>query len=202
MGSVVKQIGRLTMNNSMLFVCDIQEKFRNNIQHFDAMVENTSRLLKAFHILGMPVVCTEQYPKGLGHIVPELELEKYGIKPVAKTQFSMCVPEVVAALKKQGATNVVLCGIEGHVCVQQTTLQLLEDSGVSVHLVADAVSSRSMTDRLLALQRMRDSGAFVTTTEAVVLGLAGGSSNPNFKDLQKIIMEPSADTGLLQYLKM
>ncbi|XP_018021276.1 isochorismatase domain-containing protein 2-like [Hyalella azteca] len=199
--TIMRNIGKLSVNNSMLFICDMQEKFRNQIQYFQGISTNSARLIEAFKIMDMPVICTEQYPKGLGHTVPELELKKYDIKPVDKTQFSMCVPDVVEAIKKHEVQNVVLCGIECHVCVQQTALQLLQD-GINVHLVADAVSSRSMTDRLVSLLRMRDSGAFLTTTESVVLGLAGGSHHPKFKPLQKIILEPSSDTGLLQHLTL
>ncbi|KAA0201369.1 hypothetical protein HAZT_HAZT006384 [Hyalella azteca] len=188
--TIMRNIGKLSVNNSMLFICDMQEKFRNQIQYFQGISTNSARLIEAFKIMDMPVICTEQYPKGLGHTVPELELKKYDIKPVDKTQFSMCVPDVVEAIKKHEVQNVVLCGIECHVCVQQTALQLLQD-GIN-----------QISCRLVSLLRMRDSGAFLTTTESVVLGLAGGSHHPKFKPLQKIILEPSSDTGLLQHLTL
>jgi len=198
---VMREVGRLSSNNAVLFVCDIQEKFRQNIAHFEAMTTNSARLVNAFTLLEAPIIATEQYPKGLGKSVAELGFEQHGITPTAKTSFSMCVPEVVEALAKTERRSVVVCGIECHVCVQQTVLHLIED-GFNVHVVADAVSSRSQTDRMVALGRMRSSGAFLTTTEAVVLGLAGGSGHPAFKGLQKIILEPSADTGLLPHLSL
>ncbi|MCL4141736.1 UNVERIFIED_CONTAM: hypothetical protein GTU68_051717 [Idotea baltica] len=92
--------------------------------------------------------------------------------------------------------SVILCGIEAHVCVQNTALDLIE-KGIDVHVVVDAVSSRSMTDRMYAFERMKAAGAFLTTSESVVLGLAGGSHHPNFRELQKIIWESAPDTGLL-----
>ncbi|KAF2350455.1 Isochorismatase-like [Trinorchestia longiramus] len=197
----IRNVGKLTSRNSMLFICDMQEKFRKSIQYFEGVAQNSARLLSAFKIMDLPVICTEHYSKGLGHTVPEIDLKKHNIEPVDKVQFSMCVPTVVESIKKHQVENVVMCGIECHVCVQQTTLQLLQD-GINVHLVTDAVSSRSMTDRLVSLQRMRDCGAFLTSTESVVLGLATGADHPNFKPLQKIIVEPCADTGLLPHLTL
>jgi len=194
-----RAVGRLAANNSALFVCDLQEKFRTNIQHFDAVVANAGRLVAAFGVMKLPIVATEQYPKGLGPTVQELDLKAHGVSAVAKTQFSMCVPEVLAELTRTERKAVVLCGIECHVCVQQTALQLLQE-GTDVHVVCDAVSSRSTTDRMLGLERLRQSGAFLTSTEAVVLALAGGSAHPHFRALQRIIMTPSHDTGLFPHL--
>ncbi|KAB7501112.1 Isochorismatase domain-containing protein 2 [Armadillidium nasatum] len=193
---ISKSIGKLSPKTSMLFLCDMQEKFRNNIVHFPEIVSVSNRLLKAYAILESPIVCTEQYSKGLGHTVKELEIEKYGVKALDKTQFSMCLQPINEVLKDKGITSVVLCGIEGHVCVQNTALDLIEQN-IDVHVVVDAVSSRSMMDRLYAFDRMKASGAFLTTSESVILGLAGGSHHPKFKELQKIIWESAPVSGLI-----
>ncbi|KAL7648840.1 UNVERIFIED_CONTAM: hypothetical protein RMT77_000759 [Armadillidium vulgare] len=193
---ISKSIGKLSPKTSMLFLCDMQEKFRNNIVHFPEIVSVSNRLLKAYAILESPIVCTEQYSKGLGHTVKELEIEKYGVKALDKTQFSMCLQPINEVLKDKGTTSVVLCGIEGHVCVQNTALDLIEQN-IDVHVVVDAVSSRSMMDRLYAFDRMKASGAFLTTSESVILGLAGGSHHPKFKELQKIIWESAPVSGLI-----
>jgi len=192
----VPKLGKIIPGNTCLFLCDLQEKFRNGIQYFPEIVENSSRLLRAFKILELPIICTEQYPKGLGHTVAELGVAEHNVPVFDKTKFSMCLPPIEEIIKDKEIKSIILCGIEAHVCVQQTALDLLE-KGMDVHVVVDACSSRSMVDRMYAFDRMRDSGAFLTTSEAVILGLAGGSSHPSFKQLQKIIWESAPDTGLL-----
>jgi len=201
LAGMARNVHRLTLHNSVLFVCDLQDKFRTIISHFDAVAANSGRLVTGAKLFDIPIVATEQYPKGLGHTVPEVCLQEHGVKAYEKTAFCMCIPEVVEELSKLKRDNVVICGIESHICVQETVLQLLQD-GYSVHVVADAVSSRAPTDRLLALGRMRASGALLTSTEAVLMGLCGGKSSPHFKAVQKMIMTPSADTGLLPHLAL
>ncbi len=90
----------------------------------------------------------------------------------------------------------ILCGIEAHACIHHTTLDLLE-RGIDVHLPVDCISSRSMVDRVFALKRLRQSGAFLTTSECIILGLAADAAHPNFRQLQKIVMKSAPDTGLL-----
>lgn len=191
-----RNLGRLVPQNTCLFLCDLQDKFRKNIEYFPEIVEISNRLLRAFKLLELPIVCTEQYPKGLGCTVPELEVVENEVPVFDKTKFSMYLPPIQEIIKNKEIKSVVICGIEAHVCIQQTALDLLE-SGLDVHLVVDACSSRSMIDRMYAFERLRDSGAFLTTSESVILCLAGGSSHPMFKQLQKIIRESAPDTGLL-----
>ncbi|XP_047474898.1 isochorismatase domain-containing protein 2-like [Penaeus chinensis] len=190
------RLGRLVPQTTCLFLCDLQEKFRSSIQYFPQIVEVSNRLLRAFKVLELPIVATEQYPKGLGNSVPELGLAENDVPVFDKTKFSMCLPPIQEIIKNKEIKSVILCGIEAHVCVQQTALDLIE-SGMDVHVVVDACSSRSMVDRMYAFERMKQSGAFLTTSESVILGLAGGSSHPSFKQLQKIIWESAPDTGLL-----
>ena len=114
---------------------------------------------------------TEQYPKGLGRTVKELGLDEFpDVKPVEKTQFSMLTQDVIAQLKSNhpDVKNIVLCGIEAHVCVQGTALQAL-NSGYDVHIVVDGCSSRTMVDRMFAFERMKAAGAWLTTSESVIL---------------------------------
>jgi len=193
------RLGLLNVKNTALFICDLQEKFRQSIQYFPQIVEVSSRLLKAATTLEVPVVVTEQYPNGLGHTVEELGLKQFpNIVPVAKTQFSMLTSDVLENLAKNhpGVKQVVLCGIEAHVCVQGTCLQLLE-KGYEVHVVVDGCSSRTLVDRMYAFDRMKASGAWLTTSESVILGLLGDSKHPKFRDCQKLIMTPAPDSGLL-----
>lgn len=190
-------IGRLSTKGSVLLLCDMQEKFRPNIFQFTNIVSNAARLLQASRVLGIPAIVTEQYPKGLGSTVPELGA---GDLPThAKTQFTMMTEDVKNELQVIGSPKqAILCGIETQACIACTTFDLLE-SGVEVHIVADAVSSRSQTDRLFALSRLRQSGAFLTTTEAVLLQLVQDAKHPHFKEIQKLLVHPSPDTGLLAF---
>ncbi|KAL3221146.1 hypothetical protein MRX96_029492 [Rhipicephalus microplus] len=144
----------------------------------------------------------------------ELGLAEFpDIKPIEKTQFSMMTDEVTKTMQEKGLDSVVLCGIETHVCVQNTALALLE-RGFNVHIAVDACSSRTMVDRRgwptgrvffcsspdsLGFERMKASGAWLTTSESVILSLLGGSSHPKFKEVQKLIMESAPDSGLLGF---
>ncbi|XP_028835010.1 isochorismatase domain-containing protein 2 isoform X1 [Denticeps clupeoides] len=190
-------IGRLSTKGTVLLLCDMQEKFRPTIFQFGNVVSNAARVLEACRILGIPPIVTEQYPKGLGPTVPELGASD--LKAHAKTTFSMLTEGVKEELKSLGEPKkAILCGIETQACIACTTFDLLE-RGMEVHIVADAVSSRSQTDRLFALSRLKQSGAFLTTTEGIMLQLVQDAKHPNFKEIQKLLAHPSPDTGLLAF---
>lgn len=195
---LARKLGKLSPSTTALFLCDMQAKFRPTISYFDAIVHNSNRVLSAAQIMSVPCVATEQYPKGLGPTVPELELTKFNIKPHAKTCFTMLLPEVLEGLKASNTDikSVILCGIETHACIHHTTLDLLE-LGLDVHIPVDCVSSRSMTDRKVALERLKQVGAFLTTSECVILGLAPDAAHPSFRGLQKLVMVPAWDTGIV-----
>ncbi|KAK2190078.1 hypothetical protein NP493_90g05012 [Ridgeia piscesae] len=191
-----KSLGKVAVRSSALFLCDMQEKFRTTISYFPEVIQVAQRLLKTADILDVPVVVTEQYPKGLGPTVSELDVSQCPVFP--KTTFSMLTPDVLEHMKKLTVKSVLLCGIEAHACVQQTVLDLLEKD-YDVHVVVDAVSSRNMVDRMYALHRMRDAGAFMTTCESVLLQLLKDSAHPKFRDIQKLIMDQAPDSGLLSH---
>ncbi|XP_054444176.1 isochorismatase domain-containing protein 2 [Pteronotus mesoamericanus] len=191
-------LGRILPGSSILFLCDMQESFRHRIVYFSQVISVAARMLKVARLLEMPAVLTEQYPQGLGPTVPELGAQ--GLRPLAKTSFSM-VPAVRHELEAQPQLrSVLLCGLETQACILNTALDLL-DMGLQVHVVADACSSRSQVDRLVALARMRQSGAFLSTSEGLILQLVGDSTHPCFKEIQKIIKEPVPDTGLLGFFQ-
>merc|ERR1712154_226435 len=148
----------------------------------------------------MPVYATEQYPKGLGPTVPELCLKESKVKPFSKTCFSMALPDLMADLKAQkpDVKSIVLCGIETHACIYHTTLDLIADHDIDVHVVVDCCSSRSMTDRKFAFEALREAGAYLTTSERIILGLAPDAAHPKFRQLQKLVMDLGEDTGLVQ----
>lgn len=126
----------------------------------------------------MPVIVTEQYPKALGKTVPELDITN--AHKWEKMTFSMISPDVLAVLEKNKTKSVLLVGIEAHVCVLQTALDLIENN-YEVHVIADGVSSQRPSDRFSALERMRQSGAFVTTSESAVFQLMTSANHPAFK---------------------
>jgi len=200
-GQPKRRLCRLVPENCALLVCDLQEKFRPAIMHFDEIVKNTGRLVQSCKLLGIPIVATEQYPKGLGPTVDEVGIKELRIIPVTKTCFTMAVPEIRNLLKTKHpkVDTVILCGVEAHVCIQATTIDFLE-LGYSVHMMVDCCSSRTRLDRLMAFDRIREMGAFLNTVESVILNLVGDSRHPQFKNLQKIIHEPGADAGLTPVL--
>ncbi|TNN81096.1 Isochorismatase domain-containing protein 2 [Liparis tanakae] len=157
-------IGRLSTKDSVLLLCDMQEKFRPNIFQFTNIVSNAARLLQASRVLGIPSILTEQYPKGLGPTVPELGAE--GLTAHAKTSFTMMIDVVEKELQALGNPK-------------QAILQ---------------------TDRLFALSRLKQSGAYLTTTEAVLLQLVQDAKHPNFKEIQRLLTHPSPDTDLLGFI--
>lgn len=163
--AAVPRLGKLSPGETALLVCDVQERFRPVINGFQAVVDTSRRMVRAAEALKLPVIVTEQYPKALGPTVPEVaEVLPQGSPVVAKTDFSMCVADVIAALDALPAVKtVLLVGIETHVCVLQTTLDLLQ-KGYEVHILVDGVSSQRLTDRSTALQRLMQSGAFLATS--------------------------------------
>ncbi|XP_060111275.1 isochorismatase domain-containing protein 2 [Heteronotia binoei] len=192
------RLGKVIPKTSILFLCDMQEKFRPNISYFPQIVSVAARMLKVAKALEIPTVVTEQYPKGLGPTVPELGAE--GLRKYSKTCFSMLIPEVEKEMAAvPSLKSVLLCGIETQACIMSTALDVME-RGLDVHVVVDACSSRSQVDRLVALSRLRQSGAFLTTSEGLILQLVRDSAHPCFREIQKLIMDPVPDSGLLPFL--
>ena len=158
-------IVRLKPERCVFLLCDVQERFRGLITKFDAVVTGAQRMLGACNELRIPVLVTEQYPKALGHTVAELDVSGEGTRVFEKVRFSMLSDDVSAALADRPFDDAIIVGLEAHVCVQQTTLDLL-GMGKRVHLCVDAISSQTAVDRAAGLHRLASSGALVTTTEA------------------------------------
>ncbi|XP_061428404.1 isochorismatase domain-containing protein 1-like [Lethenteron reissneri] len=195
-----RPLGLLEPHSSAFFCCDMQERFRPAVKFFGEVALVAQRLIGGARELDVPIVVTEQYPRGLGSTVPELNLA--GARAVLpKTRFSMLVPEVEALLlgELRAVRSVVLFGVETHVCIQQTALELTA-RGYEVHVVGDATSSRSQTDRLLALQRLSQAGVIVTTSEAVLLQLVADKDHPSFRTVQALIKTSAPEMGLVPSL--
>merc|ERR1711871_1439252 len=142
--------------------------------------------------LSIPVIVTEQYPKGLLHTVPEIDLSAgepsiYG--PYEKTQFSMMTTEVRSLFDEMSFKTAILFGIEAHVCVQQTTFDLL-GMGVEVHVLADGVASQRQLDYDTALVRMRNAGAHITTSESLIMEVLRDKNHEKFKAISALLKEP------------
>ncbi|KAL1744614.1 Isochorismatase-like protein [Schizophyllum fasciatum] len=192
-------MSRLNPRTTLFLLCDIQTKFRDAIHGFDAVIASTNKLLKVAKALDVKVVVTTQKQQSLGPIDPAIDLHTLGSLLVGtydKTLFSMIIPPVIAHIKDNSITNVVLFGIESHVCVLQTALDLLGHSAFpgKVHVVADAVSSCNAFEVPIALRRLQAEGAVVTTSESVAFQLIGDAASERFKDFSAIIKETKEAT--------
>jgi nicotinamidase-related amidase len=172
----------LDRTRTALVVVDVQEGFRS-YDTFEDVARQCGRLVEGAGILAVPVIATEQYPKGLKHTAPEVGLPD-GLTPVEKSVFSAVRAD---GFDLGGRDQVLVCGIEAHVCVLQTALDLL-DAGVEVHVVTDAVGSRHGSDREVGLHRLDRAGATLTTVETALLELCERAGTPDFKAVQKVIL--------------
>jgi nicotinamidase-related amidase len=178
---------KLERGRAALVVVDVQEAFRPAVADFDAVARNAAALIQGAKVLGVPVLVTEQYPKGLGRTVPELARHLGGVVPIEKLCFSAAdSPDFAGALADTGRDQVLLCGIESHVCVNQTADDLL-GMGREVHVARDAVSSRTAENRELGLAKMERAGAVVTSTETALFELLRAAGTPEFKEIQRLV---------------
>jgi nicotinamidase-related amidase len=175
--------GLLDRARTMLVVVDVQEAFRKAIDGFDAVAHSVGVLVQGARALDIPITVTEQYPRGLGATVPEVA-EHLGDAPrLEKVVFSAAQAD---GFDLRGRDQVLVCGIEAHVCVSQTVHDLLAQ-GVEVHVAADAVSSRTRENRELGLAKMQRAGALSTSTETALFELLGRAGTPEFKAVQELV---------------
>ena len=179
---------QLDRNKAAVLVIDIQSRLTPTMPP-DALarvVKNTRALVGAAKELGMPVLATEQYPKGLGELIPEVR-EVLPSPPLVKMHFSCGAdPAFSAALEKTGRRQVVICGMETHVCVFQTVRDLVS-MGYEVHVCSDAVSSRQEAHRVNGIELCRQAGAIVTNAETVIFDLLHLSGTPEFKKVAPLV---------------
>jgi nicotinamidase-related amidase len=178
--------------DTALLVIDVQERLLAVQPDAKRITWNIRRLLDGAKILGLRTACTEQYPEKLGPTPPELA-ERLADKPASKLTFSCgeC-GEIFDAWQADGIDRVLVCGIETHVCVQQTVLDLLA-AGYQVFVAADAVGSRHEVDHKFALRRMEASGALLTTTEAALFEWCHAAGTPEFKEISKLAKEETPE---------
>jgi len=177
----------LRRDRAALLVVDVQEKLWKAMSDRQWLVDRIVIMIRACGLLKVPIFLTEQYPKGLGTTVAPVKEALGGLKPLVKMTFSCCgVTELPQALKKKGIEQVILVGIDSHVCVLQTALDLLSQE-FQVHVPRDAVSSRYEQDERTALQRMAREGVVITTVEMALFELLRTAEAPEFKEISKLI---------------
>jgi nicotinamidase-related amidase len=177
----------LTVQNTCLVVIDIQEKLLQVMHEPKRVVKNTSVLIQTATALNIPILWCQQVPKALGPTVDELATLLEGVTPINKSSFSSCGEEQflerIDMLKPQTA---ILCGIEAHVCVFQTAMDLMQH-GLYVQVVADATSSRTQENKTIGLDRMAKEGAVITSTEMLLFELLRDANHEKFRELAKLI---------------
>lgn len=177
----------LGKENTALLVIDIQEKILPVINQVEAVVENTLKLVKGFKVLNLPIFYTEQYPKGLGPTEPKLKEELIDAHYHDKMTFS-CSGAVglFNQFKENNINTIVVCGVETHVCVIQTVLDLLANE-FNVYVAADAVSSRLEYNKIIALSRMEKHGAEISVTESILFEILNVCGTDQFKIISKLV---------------
>lgn len=177
----------LTAKDSLLVVIDVQGKLAEAMYDRAELFANICRLTKSAKLLSIPVLVTEQLPDKLGSTRKEIAGPLAEAPIIPKSSFSCCgEPKFIEALKLSGKKQIVLCGIEAHICVTQTALDLLAQ-GFDVYLAADAVSSRSPDNKQLAIERMRQHGAEIITTEMALFEWLSDAAHPAFREIRKLL---------------
>ena len=178
---------RIEKDQSILVVVDVQERLFPHIYENDILEHKINTLIKGCQSLQVPLVVTEQYTKGLGETIPSIKETTSGTKSIEKMAFSCCgEANFVMKVEEHYKENVILCGIESHVCVLQTSLDLLK-SGHQPVVIADAVSSRNPYDKEIALRRMEMEGVRISTVESILFELCKVSGTDVFKEISKLV---------------
>ncbi len=184
----------LTPEKSIVLVIDLQEKLLPGVFEPERVTKNCILLIKLAHIIGLPLIVTTQYERGLGSIVEEIRTEISEIHPVDKVEFG-CFNNAtfVKCLNELGPSRntLVLSGIEGHICVAQTALGALE-RGYHVHVASDATSSRTEWNWKIGLDRMRTAGAVISSTEMIIYEVLKRSDSPEFKEMLPFLRSSSS----------
>lgn len=191
-----RSVGKITPSSTIFFLCDIQDRFRPLIHNSETVIATAQYLTSCASELDIPLIATQQYTKVFGPTTADCFANgQEGVDNLMskgrifeKKKFSMLTDDLVECMMTdymKDRKSCVLFGIEAHVCVQQTCLDLLE-MGKEVHVVCDGVSSQQPYDREIALQRMANAGAFVTTSQSIAFSLMQSADHPNFKAVSKL----------------
>jgi len=177
----------LTVENMALLIIDVQSKLAQLMDGRETLVENLQRIIQGAQILGVPIIWTEQNPKGLGPTIPEVAELLSGYRPLTKFSFSCCGDEdFMQELRALNRKQILLAGIETHICIYQTAMDLIS-LGYEVEVVADAVSSRAGENKRIGLEKIRDGGGRLTSTETALFELLKVAEGEKFKGILQII---------------
>ena len=173
-------------DTAALFI-DFQERLVPAIADHEAIVKQAAILAQGLQELQVPIAFSQQYTKGLGETVPALREVVADFRYLEKTSFSCCdCAEIAAWIQSIGKKTILVCGVEAHICVMQTVIDLLE-AGVQVFVVADCIGSRKPYDKEIGIKRMEKEGAYMTTCEGALFELTGGAKTPHFKTISKLV---------------
>jgi len=177
----------LAIENSLLVVIDVQDRLVRVMHEKEALLENLQKIIKGAGILDIPMIATEQDPEKLGATVPEISYLLDNITPVHKSSFSCCETDAfMKELDRIKRKQVLVVGVESHVCVYQSTVDLIR-AGYEVHIVTDCTSSRTLENRTLGIERMRDEGAKPTGTEMVLFELLKVAKGDRFREISRLV---------------
>jgi len=177
----------LKMENVNLLIVDIQGNLAHLMHGKELLFKNVQKLIKGVQVLGIPILWVEQNPQGLGPTIPEIADILKNNQPISKMSFSSCRNDLfLQALNALNRKQVLVAGIETHICVYQTSAELV-DLGYDVQVVTDAVSSRNMANKEIGLQRMRDSGVSLTSVETALFELLVVAEGKQFREILKIV---------------
>ncbi|CAD6444933.1 2b035036-f2e1-48f2-b4de-16eb012f390d [Sclerotinia trifoliorum] len=188
---MTEHVGR-RLHRPALFICDVQEKFRKAIWEYEKVIATTQKMIKASDILHIPIYATTQNRARLGETCAELSIPN-AVEHADKTAFSMWIPSISRHFDTGTPAEVIIVGIESHICVTQTSLDLLSN-GHKVYILADGVSSCNPQEIPIALERLTAAGAIVTSSESIMYEIMGDASIPEFKAIATLVKESSAST--------
>lgn len=177
----------LNKEQTLLVLVDVQGKLAKIVHDSESLIDHLVKLIKGLRILGVPIIWVEQYPEGLGPTIKEVAQYLPEIKPIRKTTFSACKNETFArAVQAAGRRQILVAGIETHICVYQTSVELKE-WGYEVQVVADAVSSRTLTNKEIGLEKMKSAGISLTSVETALFELMEIAEGDDFKQILNLI---------------
>jgi len=177
----------LEKHRSLLIVTDIQGNLARLMHERETLYRNVGILIDGAKALDVPILWVEQYPKGLGPTVPEVASHLSGLTPLPKRTFSsLRDPDIGRSFNEFGRDRVIICGIEAHVCVHQTTMDLLE-RGIETHVAADAVSSRTLFNKTIGLKKVAAAGAVITSVETALFELLEVAEGEAFKKILELV---------------
>lgn len=178
---------RLTRENTGALIIDMQEKLFPHIKDNDLLLSNIEILIKGLKALEIPIIVTQQYTKGLGKTIPEIAGILGRFSSIEKITFSCWdEPEFVKVIKNIGKRNIIIAGIETHVCVMQTAVDLNENGFIPV-IIEDCIASRIINDKIIAIERMKSEGALISTYESILFELCRTAGTKQFKTISDLV---------------